>query len=47
MADRIVEAVNKPHININVSPGKVDVSEMGRKRQHVDYYKNTPYNRFA
>ena len=46
-ADRIVEAVNKPHININVSPGKVDVSEMGRKRQHVDYYKNTPYNRFA
>ncbi len=46
-ADRIVEAVNKPHININVSPGKVDVAEMGRKRQHVDYYKNTPYNRFA
>lgn len=47
MADRIVEAVNKPHININVRPGGLSVEEAGRKRQHVDYYKNTPYNRFA
>ena len=46
-ADRIVEAVNKPHININVRPGGLDVAEHGRKRQHVDYYKNTPYNRFT
>lgn len=46
-ADKIVQEINKPHININVRPGGLSVEEAGRKRQHVDYYKNTPYNRFT
>lgn len=43
MANKIVEAVNKPNINISASPYGLTVEEIGRNRQHKTYYKNTPF----
>lgn len=42
-ADKIVEAVNKPNINISASPYGMTVEEIGRNRQHKTHYKNTPF----
>ncbi len=43
IANKIVESVNKPNININASPYGLTVEEIGRNRQHKTYYKNTPF----
>lgn len=47
IANKIVESVNKPNININASPYGLTVEEIGRNRQHRTYYKNTPFSKLT
>ena len=45
LANQIVSAINKPSVNINVSPRGMSVRERGQQMQNETYYNNTQYKR--